>query len=124
VLIAPAHVTFIVNYNKDKLENPEIIEKYGVYYEEYHNGSRFAPYFTAISRIRRLLMILVLMVFRDLPAFAANSLLFLTFGSLAILIHLKPYKDSFSNKFEIFNEFTIFIDAHLKTILMQETNIG
>jgi hypothetical protein len=78
--------------------------------------------YTVVQMIRRILMIFILFVLFKRPWLQGMLLIKLSLIQLMILIHLKPYKDKLTNRFEIINELTIFINTHLQLNLIQETN--
>ena len=57
--VAPIYTFSIIYRYQDNLQSPDILNLYGVYYEEYDYQSceRLKSYFTVISLVRRLVMI-------------------------------------------------------------------
>jgi hypothetical protein len=67
VLMAPIHIAYIVQDNYENIHDPKVIEKYGVYFEEYHCATKATSMYTVIMMVRRLLMISVLMALTKYP---------------------------------------------------------
>lgn len=112
----------MIKRNRHELQKPNILEKYGAYYDEFKNIG-FCPYFNVILMVRRLFMVAILLGCCDFPCVQATLFLFTSLISLGVLVRLKPYKDPFTNKVEIFNEVTIFINSFLTILFMFNTDI-
>jgi len=94
-----------------------------VLYEEYDykSSERIKAYYTAISLVRRLFMITVLMRLKNYASIQMMLFIFSSVFSLATLVALRPYKDASTNRIEILNEFTVYINTQLTQVFLTNT---
>ena len=124
VFVMPIYIFIVIMRNYDKLEMAQTLKRYGVYYEEYrYTQGKMTAIFTVIMMVRRIVLIFTIMNLKDITWFQCDMLTATSLISLALLLHLKPFKDQQSQNFEVFNECTILINCILQKQFMQESNV-
>ena len=67
VIFVPIYISYILKKFRNRLDDEQVMEKYGVFYEEYRLDDRNAVYYPVIMMVRRLCLIIVLVTFVKKP---------------------------------------------------------
>ena len=121
VIFVPIYVAYILKKFRNRLDDDEVLEKYGIFYEDYRFDNRNAVYYPVIMMVRRLCLIIVLVTFVKKPWLQSQILLAISFGNLCFMFAVRPYVDKLSNRMEMINETTVYISALLHIQFNQES---
>ena len=67
IVFVPIYVAKILKDNKSRLDNEDVRDKYGIFYEEFRLDNKNAVYYPVIMMVRRLCLIIVLITFVKKP---------------------------------------------------------
>ena len=67
VVFMPIYIAYILKENKNRLDDDKVLEKYGIFYEEFRLDNKWAVYYSIIMMVRRICLILVLLLFVNKP---------------------------------------------------------
>lgn len=98
-------------FPNDFLNNPRYLEKFGVFYEEYKTGSLWTAHYAFFLMVRRILLVSVILLLNHSPSYQQITLECISLVNLCYLIRCAPFADSFTNKMELFTEFTIWFSC-------------
>jgi len=60
----------VIRRNRWELDKPDVLEKYGPYYDEFKKTGA-SPYFNIILMVRRLIMVTILLALSNFPGIQA-----------------------------------------------------
>ena len=86
-------VGYNIHKNFDRLDDPEVLEKYGLYYEGLKADSYLSAQFNVIFMIRRLIFTVVLVFLRKHGGLQLCIHTFTTFLFIIYLYKEKPFED-------------------------------
>lgn len=121
VIFVPIYVSHILKKFRNRLNDEEVKEKYGIFYEEFRLDNRNAVYYPVIMMVRRLCLIIVLVTFVKKPWLQSQLLLAISMMNLCFMFAVRPYFDKLTNRMEIVNEITVYISAILHIQFNQES---
>jgi hypothetical protein len=122
VFLAPLYITYVINNNRDTLNDEVTLDRYGIFYAEFNFNRPYAAYFTVHMMLRRLILISILVFLTGMPWLQAQLILVLSLINLCFIWAIRPYADKLTNKIEIFNECTVYINSLLHLQFLQESN--
>jgi hypothetical protein len=98
--------------NQEKLSDPKQIQAFGSTYLDLRTKSKSSLMYNVIYMLRRLLISVLILVFKKWPAAQIQIMIF---HSILVIIYNKlarPFEDPKLNKLEIFNELCIMVSAY------------
>jgi hypothetical protein len=99
---------------QDLLDDERFQAKYAIFFEDYRDTSFMTMACGFFIMIRRASLLALLLVAHHYPHYQAQALQVLSIINLIYLIVYQPYKDGFTNKVEIFTEFTVYLTSTIE----------
>ena len=103
-VIVPLTLIYVLSRPKDKLDDIEFKESWGMIYESLKRTSKIYLAYRLIYCFRRIAFIYCILVFDEIPVLQMMLLLYCNLG-MTFYIANKPYLDRLSNRIELMNEF-------------------
>jgi len=105
ILVAiPIVSVYVLRKYKNKLDDPEIEEKFGPLYKGLRTDCFWSSMFNVFFMMRRTIFALIIIQLYGLKGIQLIFNMYLSMAMLMYVAHFRPYRISISNNWEIFNE--------------------
>ena len=99
---------------QDLLDDERFQTKYAIFFEDYRDTSFMTMACGFLIMIRRASLLALLLVAHHYSYYQAQALQVLSIINLIYLIVYQPYQEGFTNKVEIFTEFTVYLTSTIE----------
>lgn len=130
ICVLPVLTGVFLYRNSDRLEEPEVLEKYSNLYSDLDlKKGRKVLVIPVIYQLRRILFVFSLSNGENMPVFQVLNVMYQIFLIMVLYVVFKPFEGQLRTKLDVFNEFAILICTYcilLYTDIIsdQQTKLG
>ncbi|CDW85193.1 UNKNOWN [Stylonychia lemnae] len=113
IFLFPMLILLLMVTNYDHLQDPDLISKYGSFYEQIRTERLSSTLYVFSFIVRRFLFCFTIVLLRDHPIYQIYILMYSSLFILVYVINYMPFKSKFDNYIEILNEFSVLASFYV-----------